>query len=468
MRRFITIKVDGGKMVKIVVSILMLPLGLFAVSFDGSKSTTISTPQVAEVEIPNVKADKAITKTTKEWTIMVFLNAKNDLEQFGIKDMNEMEKIGSNDNLNIVVQMGRIKGYDSSNGDWTGVRRYYVTKDSDPNIINSQLLENMGEVDMGSYKTLIDFGKWAKKNYPAKKYFLIIWNHGSGWEKGFNQRVTKGISYDEASGNHINTPQLGAALKEIGKVDIVGFDACLMGMAEVIYEIKDYTTYIIASEETEPGDGYTYDVFLSKLQSNPTMGPLDLAKAVVDAYISHYQSTGDGSTQAIIRAEQVNDFLKAVNEFAYALSNLGDKNIIKSAVSKTQSYTISDNKDLAHFAALIYSATSDTTVKEKAKALYDFIKNKLVAYNKYTNGGYTFWGGGSDYSNSNGIAIYIPSYSIASGYTDLQWAKYSNWDEFLGWYLGKDATNTTSTTPSSSTGSSSSTPQSWYEWLFGS
>jgi clostripain len=215
---------------------------------------------------------------------MVFLNAKNDLERFGISDMNEMETVGSNDNLNIVVQMGRIKGYDSSNGDWTGVRRYYVTKDTDRSIINSQLIENMGEVDMGSYKTLIDFAKWAKKTYPAKKYALVIWNHGSGWEKGFKSSVTKGISYDEQSGNHINTPQLGMAMKEIGKVDILDFDACLMQMAEVAYEIKDYVTYIVASEETEPGDGDSYDGFLSKLTANPTMGPLDLAKAIVDAH----------------------------------------------------------------------------------------------------------------------------------------------------------------------------------------
>ncbi len=452
-------------MIKLISIIIMLPLGLFSqLSFDGTKTQDIPLPSKSDVEIPKIEMSKA-AKTVKEWTIMVYLNAKNDLERFGIKDMNEMEKVGSNDNINIVVQMGRMKGYDSSNGDWTGVRRYYITKDNDPTLIKSQVIEEMGEIDMGSYKTLIDFGKWAKKNYPAKKYFLIIWNHGTGWQKGFNQRITKGISYDEVSGNHINTPQLGQALKEIGKVDLVGFDACLMGMAEVVYEIKDYATYIIASEEAEPADGYTYDGFLSKLAKKPTMGPLELAKAVVDSYISYYQSTGDGSTQAVIRAEKLNDFIKAVNEFAYALSNLQDTNLIKSALSKTQSYAISDNKDLAHFASLIYSSTLDPVVKEKAKALYDFIKNKLVAYNKYTNSNINHWWGYTDYSNSHGIAIYFPSYSIAEGYADLQWAKYSNWDEFLSWYLAKKDSSSTSQTKDTSTFTDQTI---WYEWLFGS
>jgi hypothetical protein len=88
----------------------------------------------------------------------------------------------------------------------------------------------------------------------------------------------------------------------------------------------------------------------------------------------------------------------------------------------------------------------------------DFIKNKLVAYNKTTNCGYSWWGS-SDYSNAYGVAIYIPSYSIASGYTDLQWAKYSNWDEFLSWYIGKD-------TSSKSYDLGNEGVSEWHEWLF--
>ncbi|NLH39856.1 MAG: hypothetical protein GX445_07320, partial [Elusimicrobia bacterium] len=47
------------------------------------------------------------------------------------------------------------------------------------------------------------------------------------------------------------------------------------------------------------------------------------------------------------------------------------------------------------------------------------------------------WYGPVDYSNSNGIAIYIPASSIGNGYLDLQWSKYSNWDEMISWYLSK-------------------------------
>ncbi|MBI4656196.1 MAG: hypothetical protein HY746_05550 [Elusimicrobia bacterium] len=46
----------------------------------------------------------------------------------------------------------------------------------------------------------------------------------------------------------------------------------------------------------------------------------------------------------------------------------------------------------------------------------DFINKELVGHNRYTNG---------SYSNSHGIAVYLPGYSFNDGYNELQWAQYS-------------------------------------------
>src|SRR3989339_1466776 len=124
-------------------------------------------------------------------------------------------------------------------------------------------------VDMGDYKRVVDFVAWAKTNYPAKRYMLIIWNHGSGWmdPKG----SPKGISFDDETGNYIRTPQIGLILKEAGKVDILAFDACLMQMAEVAYEVKDNAQVIVGSEETVPGLGYPYGLFLGAMAKRPNL-----------------------------------------------------------------------------------------------------------------------------------------------------------------------------------------------------
>jgi len=63
-----------------------------------------------------IEASRKPAKPSKEWTIMVFINGKNNLEQYGLKDVNEMEMVGSGDKVNVVVELARIKGYSSADG----------------------------------------------------------------------------------------------------------------------------------------------------------------------------------------------------------------------------------------------------------------------------------------------------------------------------------------------------------------
>ena len=88
------------------------------------------------------------------------------------------------------------------------------------------------------------------KNLSAKKYAVVIWNHGSGWSKRRGNNIPEGISYDDESGNHITTAQLTPAVaKNAGesgqKIDILAFDACLMQMLEVSYAVKNHVNYLL-------------------------------------------------------------------------------------------------------------------------------------------------------------------------------------------------------------------------------
>ena len=171
------------------------------INFDNGKGFNIK-EEISGIEVPAPAApqDKNLIwnwlfgKLAPEWTIMVFINGKNDLERFAMKDLNEMEMVGSTAKMNIVVEMGRMDGYDASDGDWKGTRRFLIKKDTDTAKVTSPVVEDLGKVDMGDYKSLAAFGKWAKKKYPAKKYMLIVWNHGSGWEKGLKARINKGMT----------------------------------------------------------------------------------------------------------------------------------------------------------------------------------------------------------------------------------------------------------------------------------
>ena len=128
-----------------------------------------------------VLASSAWAQTAK-WTFMVYLAADNDLEQFGIGDFNEMETVGSTADVQIIVQMDRSPQYDASNGNWSDTRRFRVVKDVNTATISSPVVQNMGEVNMGAPQSLVEFVKWARQNYPAERYCLVLWDHGGGWK----------------------------------------------------------------------------------------------------------------------------------------------------------------------------------------------------------------------------------------------------------------------------------------------
>lgn len=433
-----------------------------AAGFDLNSGNIDIKERLSSVEVPAPSPEKDIfdwyrPKVQKEWTIMVFINGKNNLEEYALKDMNEMEMVGSTDKMNVVVETGRIDGYDDSDGDWKGTRRYLISKDGDMEKLASTMVQDMGKVDMGDYKSVIDFGKWAKEKYPAKKYMMIVWNHGSGWEKGLRSSIDKGISYDDETNNHITTPQLGLALKGMGGVDVYGSDACLMQMPEVDYELKDYAAYIVGSEETEPGDGYTYNIFLGPVAAKPAMTPAELAKVAVDAYSDHYKAQGTGSTQSFIKTAALPGFVVKVNAWVDAVMAAGLKAEVSAARSAAMSYAISENKDLYHLVSLVAGKTQDAAVKAKSADLMSYISKDLVLYNRFNDqpdsggggggddypddwdktAGKTSKYGGKDYSESHGIAVYLPGSAPAAAYSELAWAAASKWDEFITWSVAK-------------------------------
>ena len=195
-----------------------------------------------------------------EWTVMVYLAADNNLESFGIDDFLEMSGVGSDGDVQIVVLLDRIPGEDSSYDNWTDARRGLVQPGDEP---DSSWGQSVGEVNMGDPQTLIDFVEWSVQNYPATRYGLILWDHGNGWWPATARPapVVKGIAYDDTSGSDgLAMSELRQALDTItattGKLDLIGFDACLMAMVEVAYDLSGYASIMVASQNNEPGRGW--------------------------------------------------------------------------------------------------------------------------------------------------------------------------------------------------------------------
>jgi hypothetical protein len=377
---------------------------------------------------------------TAEWTVMVYLDGDNNLETYAIQDLNEMEMIGSTTDVNIVVQIDRIPysvlagnyqehADDTSNGNWTTTRRYYITKDLNPDQISSLLIADLGELNMGDPQTLVDFTNWAATNYPAKKYLLVIWNHGGGFR---SLNLAKDIAWDDTSGgDKITMPELKDALStitaQIGKnIDIVGMDACFMAMTEVAYQIKDYADLLVSSEESEPSEGWPYDTILSQLTSDPSLTSTQLATNIVDDYIFAYPPTTN-VTQSAIDLSYMDNLAGQLSNLALAIMNDSvtpiDKYIY--AANSTQRYSDFDFVDLYDLCNKILIYSNNAKVKNIALNIQQSLDFTVI------HSGYNGFMG----SGSRGLSIYFPYHYYDNYYNNTNFAQDTWWDEMLH-YLG--------------------------------
>ncbi|MDP7422245.1 MAG: clostripain-related cysteine peptidase, partial [bacterium] len=321
-----------------------------------------------------------------EWTFMVFVNGDNDLEQAAIEDLNEMEQVGSSAGVNIIVQIDRSSGFswdgyfddDTSNGNWQGAKRYYVTRDSNTAIINSPEIQDLGEIDMGDPDVLVDFATWTISNYPAQRYALVLWNHGSGLgvEYDRSKRLSpRAISYDDDSGNNISINELGTALSGITantgvRLDLLGFDACLMAMIEIDYQVMSYADTAVSSEELEPGDGWDYQGLLAALTGNPEMTSLQFGAEIVRTFAADYGPFGD-TTLSTINLKHINSAAQALDALARLLATNCSKyrDQIELSRRQTQQYQVATYIDLYDFVDKIKAHVSDSTIRTAAATL---------------------------------------------------------------------------------------------------
>ncbi len=454
--------------INLLISAIFLAAGAGAqeVSFDTGGSLKDVIEQAANTDVPAAPSSADMDgKAVKDWTIMVFMNGKNSLSPYVTKDMNEMEVFGPTPNINIVTEAGRTASqnesypggdYDDfdpdyngivpqtdgpsippfmgktrtstpSSADWSGVRRYEIVKDTDTREIGSKVIETLARTDMGDYDHLADFVMWAKVRYPAKRYMLIVWNHGDGWKtKSLKSKpAMKGISYDDETGNGITTVQLGWALKKMGGVDIYASDACLMQMSEVIYELKDSVPVIVGSEETEPGDGWAYDFFLERVHKNQNnLTPQVMATAAVEGYNQYYSGKGQGTTQSAVTTINLDSFRALVDQWTVLAMSKGEKDLLKQALSETMEYEGVDSRDFTHFLTLTASKTNVPELKAKSLEVIDFIAKKIVFKNATS---------GEGYKTSAGLGIYLPADYYDHTYSNLAWSADGKWDEFIQW-----------------------------------
>lgn len=288
-----------------------------------------------------------------KWTFMVYMAGDNNLASAGDEDLREMREVGSSEDVHIVVQF--------DNAGTRGTERYRMLAEGD------DVVESLGPTDSGDPNVLLDFVRWAHEQYPAERYALVLWNHGGGWEPSAIDQIAqeirapnfgareaveraaspirrtffrpslerilqlpspqeRAICSDDGSGHSLDTVELGRVLEKsvevLGQpIDLLGMDACLMSNLEVAYQARPYVKYVVASEESEPNEGWPYERVLPRLVGDPDLPTAELASHIVSAYIESYEAmgyTGD-ITQAALDLAHVDDLATALDRLAEAL-----------------------------------------------------------------------------------------------------------------------------------------------------
>ena len=354
---------------------------------------------------------------------MNYMGGDCNLSDMMLYNIDNQELTGSDKNTHIVAMIDVGHQANALDGSWSGARTFYVTKDDTPDQINSPVVEDHGiNVDMSSPATLTEFIVNTIKKFPSDYVALILNDHGGGFT---------GAMADNSDGNFMSVPQIKQAIsgaeKITGKqIDIIGFDACLMAQTEVAYELKDNTSILLASEENEGGGGWTYNEILNKsipeainklqtvLTKRINVSPVDFAKIVVRGNELHHSVT---PTFSAIDLTKMDTLGHAVNEFAEAIIQSGEKEAIRTAITKSEHYggfdePYTDFRDLYHIADLISNSVQDKKFKETAEGVKKALKDSVIANEtaKYR------------YPNANGLSIYAPAKSasgLAYNYSEL-------------------------------------------------
>ncbi len=249
----------------------------------------------------------------KDWTVLVYMAADNDLFPYALMDLYEMEasfegsdSAGSTDKLDLIVQVDGILKNDE--------RRIHIFEQNiayeskSPKEFEDQTLESIRSPTVSKLKEsrpqdsrerFEDFLLWGAKNYPSKYLMVIVWGHGQGWKaypiknSAESRYLEKrdlpkfpqmekdesfgGIAFRQSSGDRLSIPDLRLSLRSLARergrsADVYASDSCLMQMFEVAYELSDSARFVVGSTQIQNFLGLPYRRMIYEMNTGRFFG----------------------------------------------------------------------------------------------------------------------------------------------------------------------------------------------------
>lgn len=269
-----------------------------------------------------------VPNSEREWTILVYSDGDNNLEKDALLDLKEMEQgIADDGKTEVIVLLDRAKGFYDGEGDWTDTRAFRVKKSISDDAINSELIANCGELNMGDPNTLEQFIRAAIKKYPSKKIALVLWNHGGGWVAMANDEDAPGAQNgtDELTINELRDVLAKTApLASGGKFEMLNFDMCLMAQSEVIAACKPFVKYMTAGATVIPSIGMDYFNALKLFQQG--LDTAEIAIKMIEIGTKGFSAIGcESASLTAFDLSKADDFLSSFKKFSDKLSGIANE-----------------------------------------------------------------------------------------------------------------------------------------------
>ena len=397
----------------------------------------------------NLRTSSLFQQNKDKYTIMIYM-CGSDLESgydgystntseagLGSADILEICSVKNQPkDVNIIIETGGAKAWKNSKISSSKLQRWHI---EDGALVKD---EELTSASMGKTSTFQSFLEWGLTKYPAEKTGVILWNHGGAMQ---------GVCYDEKFNDDSLlssevTSALKAAFNKTGrkeKLEWIGYDACLMQVQDIALANSEYFNYMIASQESEAGEGWEYNTWVDNLYAGDST--TDILTAICDGFVSSYDKTyggyyGNDQTLSFLDLSKMSDYKNAWETLATRINSTvssSQKSTFQNMMKSVKDYgtTYYSKQELSQYGLSTNTSSQDyygnygityengqyvdhgynyfgifdvqdflnklgtkySTLSSEINAVKS-IYNNLVVYNKI----------GNEAGNSNGLCLYFP------------------------------------------------------------
>lgn len=402
-----------------------------------------------------------------DWLIMVYMcgstlewdqGLHNDYPSYdeyyqyaASRDIEEMLDANIPDSVKVIIQTGGSKKWGLSSSKIDGQDKISNTVLQRWEVGQDKLIYrgNGNGNQMSTKDSLLSFMNWSLENYNAENVGVIFWNHGGGIGGCCND--------SNNSNNALKTSDIASASRTAlstfnrDKFEFIGYDACLMNVADIASVNSQFYHYMVASQETEPGAGWDYTAWLNKFQIShvPTTTVLS---TICDSYLvdnCDNEDCGDyyygykylcGSTLSVLNLDLMPTFIDTLDNYLNSFTCASNQifSTIAEAMKKSLEFGYYEvekaygggysyqgyNYGVVDAISLFNNLKDVNTMTD---SIVSQVKN-IVVYNKYCLNTYTS-------EKPCGLSMFVSTYHRISGsgygYVDPYKSDYSGSDNSL-------------------------------------